>query len=287
MNTYKKLALTFLSLGTAYASAAFAENSTNFIEIVIDQTSSMSATRSSTGNSRFADAISSAVKNLQLVNDRAKVKNTTLLVGVSTFDSSQGFKQRVDFVTPEQALDTLQQIALESPRASTPLADALCSAADELYQESVPSGKYSRYIYFYTDLNENQSKGSCSGSDWQSKVIQKFFSGFPHPIMNVTMFTTKDNLTTPNYSLRELNGMLSRRHTTNNNDASIIEAAREFTWSTQLNGDVQNEVLFFTYLANYTNGSAVGYSDESADPIIDSSNTSGSGCDWMYPSCKE
>lgn len=253
------LAGCFLSINTLANNLS----STSFFQIVIDRTGSMVATRSSTGHARYQDAITQAETDLAKAMAEAAGNGGTLKVAVAMFESGAGFDIRMGFGTPGAAMAELQALKLMAPGASTPLADALCLAADELFTQSTV-GSYKRVIGFYTDLDENASSGACSGVDWTSKVIQKFFSGFPAPIFNVTMFATDDNLT------------ISAMNVLNTAASGVVNQ----TAASSVNS-IKDEVAFMKALAQYTGGKASGFSDTKVDPVFGGGGSS--GCGVFFP----
>jgi len=256
--------LTRFIIGCLFSAYAFSANasSSSFFQIVIDRTGSMIATRSSTGNTRYQDAITQAQSDLAKAMTEAVNNGGNLKVSVALFESSAGFEIRMGFENPDVAMAELEALKLMSPGYQTPLADALCFAADELFAQS-PSDPYKRVIGFYTDLNENASSGECSGLDWTNKVIQKFFSGFPAPVFNVTMFATDDDLTVSTSAMNILN----------TSSLGVINKAAVPT-------SIKDEVTFMKALSQYTGGSAVGYADTKSAPIFDSGN---SDCGVFFP----
>lgn len=271
MNTSKTIAIflcVFLLQGWAHAQP------TAFFQIIVDKTGSMIVTRPSTGNTRYQDAITRAEIRLQEAVQEGIANNGDLFVSVATFNANTGFLQLVDFGTASEAATALNKLRSESPNFLTPLADALCTGADELFAESAP-GNYRRTIAFFTDLDENASTGPCSGVDWQQNVILKFFSGFPSPVFNVTTFLPDDSLTqflpfdplakaTPNDEMLAL--------------SKIYESAGAIPPKTL--STTQEEVTFMQFLASSTGGRFVGYGDNQINPIVD---TGGASCGVYFP----
>ncbi|MCL1124141.1 hypothetical protein [Shewanella surugensis] len=246
--------------------------STSFFQIVIDRTGSMDQIRQSTGNTRYQDAITQAQSDLGKAIAEAAAQGGILKVAVAAFESNTGFDKRLDFSDPLDAMTELDSLKSLPTGNMTPLADALCHSADELFTQSSVN-PYQRNIGFYTDLNENQSSGECSGSDWTAKVIQKFFSGFPAPVFNVTMFATIDELTQSSINTFNLRKALAK-----NESKAIVENSLFKTANAIAN--IQDEVTFMTSLAQYSGGSTLGFADAVEDPVLDSGD---SDCGIFFP----
>ncbi|WP_020406210.1 vWA domain-containing protein [Hahella ganghwensis] len=249
---------------------------TSFYLIVIDKTGSMTSTRSTTGNSRFQDAITQAEGDLLEAINEAQSVGGDLQVSVATFNSTIGYQQLLDFGNPTSAQTVLNNLRSNRPGARTNLADSLCTGADELFDEST-TDSYKRVIGFYTDLDENQSSGSCSGSDWMSKVIQKFFSGFPNPVFNVTLFATVDDLTVSSM-LMGIGKVVKESDPQRKEMSGLYEELGLVAPAQLLN--IKDEVRFMMTLAGYTGGAVLGIADTQDDPVIDTDN---SDCGRFFP----
>lgn len=148
--------------------------------ILIDRTGSMIATRETTHNTRCLDAVTQAETQVaELSNSGAKS------FAVWTFTGST-VVQRVTYVSKDTALAVIASLRTETCAGSTPLAFAMCAAAQNLAQNrALPGNK--AFLSISTDGGENNSAAAplltigntnCSGPEgdistpgtWQNKV---------------------------------------------------------------------------------------------------------------------
>ena len=252
----------FISL---FSSLTFAQ--TYFLQVVVDRTGSMDASRL-TGNSRWQDAISLAESDVAQSFADASSNGIELKIAVASFESNSGFVQHLDFGSFFEALTALNSLKNIGTGGATPLADALCTGADNLIDQYT-SDKYQMYVAFYTDMGENYSVGECSGSDWMTNVMEKFDNEDGHPILNVTMYVPDDGVTSSTSSLLspfqipEIDKQILNEYSAYNeligaetvNTPIVIQA-------------ISDEVEFLKNLATVTGGSAEIYSDTEAEPIF-------------------
>lgn len=148
--------------------------------ILIDRTGSMTVIRPVTGNTRCADARTTASVDVNaFFGEYGEYPNARVAVwtfaGTGYIDVTGGFTDKAS------ALAAIQGLNPEGCDGLTPLADAMCWAADAL-SAAFPEG--TRILYVSSDGGENNSSGECSGYDglvepwpdgsWQRNVLDKF-----------------------------------------------------------------------------------------------------------------
>ena len=159
--------------------AALAGCSSAATVIVIDRSGSMQAVRG-TGNTRCHDAVATARLDIeQFFADFPESQGSQ--AAVFTFQGTTYTDLTGGFVDQAAALAAVDSLNPEGCQQTTPLADALCGAADLLANAGVSK----RFIAISSDGNENTSSGPCagpaSGSDqapydsgsWHNKVYDK------------------------------------------------------------------------------------------------------------------
>lgn len=280
----KKITL-FLLVCTFFSSiSVFAQtvNDASFMQIIVDRTGSMFINQRLTGNSRWVDALDIAEKDLNDAKVDTDDEGVDLFVAVATFESNGGYVEHLDFGSYADAIDVINDLRLLSVGASTPLADALCTGADELLDETT-TGNYKSVIAFYTDMTENASTGECSGDDWINQVTLKYIFGFlgRDLTFNASMFVTEDDLTqgpSPS-SVNALNV------DTFNEKTVDIELLNTTGFSTQVTtqATTAEEIELFEILVNYFGGTLKGYSDIRSDPITIISEDDSGECSIYVP----
>lgn len=147
--------------------------------VLLDRTGSMVELRSN-GHSRCRDALDMAKQDVRSFFARFSTI-PGISVAVWTFAGSAPSDLTGGFVGEGPALAVLNALGEESCTDSTPLADAICSAADSL-DAAFPSGSTGdKFLAISSDGGENNSTGPCSGpystsgapydpASWQGKV---------------------------------------------------------------------------------------------------------------------
>lgn len=146
--------------------------------LLIDRTGSMLQTRTSTGNSRCKDALTQAE---EAVNEffAPPTPSTGNSLAIWTFTNSSVTKV-TGYVNKTSALNAVRNLSPTGCSGSTPLADSLCQATDELAALSPKPNA----LHVSTDGDENNSTGVCSGpwgdiftpGTWQYKVRERVFN---------------------------------------------------------------------------------------------------------------
>ncbi|HYO74118.1 MAG TPA: VWA domain-containing protein [Archangium sp.] len=158
--------------------------------IVIDRTGSMGVTRS-TGNTRCYDAREQGLKKV----DEFFGKYSGSALAVWTIDST--VKKLTGYVTsPQAAKDAITALTPQGCSGSTPLADGICMAVDELNKEPKVAG-VTNLVTILSDGGENASQGACKGNSndlndpasWRYKARQKAFGSSPHVQINPQYWT--------------------------------------------------------------------------------------------------
>ena len=124
--------------------------------VLIDRTGSMSAIRPVTGNSRCADARTTASVD---INDFF-ANHPGGSLAVWTFAGATNIDVTAGFVGQAAALAAVAALTPEGRGGMTPLADALCDAGDAL---TVAFPADDRILYVSSDGGENNSSGACAG----------------------------------------------------------------------------------------------------------------------------
>lgn len=147
--------------------------------VLLDRTGSMVELRSN-GQSRCHDAL-----ELAKLDVRSFFARFSTIPGISvavwTFAGSAPSDLTGGFVGEGPALAALNALDPEGCTDSTPLADAICSAADSLDAAFPAGGTGNRILAISSDGGENNSTGPCSGpsstsgapydpGSWQGKV---------------------------------------------------------------------------------------------------------------------
>ncbi len=140
------LMLAFAGFLSAFASTV---RSQDHYVLLVDRTGSMATVRYTTGNTRFADAITYSINDVNMIPPGA-------LIAVMYFNSSGIVVHQ--FYTSDKQLVVSKLQTIPGPTASTPLADALCAGAEML--RSVGAG--AKWLFTYTDGYENASGGTAS-----------------------------------------------------------------------------------------------------------------------------
>lgn len=159
--------------------------------ILIDRTGSMVATRS-TGNSRCRDARQQAL-------DKVTQFFTTFggsALSVWTFNGSTVTKL-TGYVNSATATNAINGLSMNGCSNATPLADAICQAADELYVLRGNDPNKPNLLTILTDGGENTSVGICDGNNngigdpgsWQSKARARINNYYPYVQVNPMFWT--------------------------------------------------------------------------------------------------
>lgn len=158
--------------------------------LVLDRTGSMVATRT-TGNSRCYDAREQAIKKV----DEFFGRYAGSALAVWTIDSS--VQKLTGYVTtPQAAKNAITALSPQGCSGSTPLADGICMAIDELNKEPKVAG-VTNLVTILSDGGENASLGACKGNSndmydsgsWRFKARQKAFAASPHVQLNTQYWT--------------------------------------------------------------------------------------------------
>lgn len=152
--------------------------------IVIDRTGSMQQFRSSTDESRCHDVRSQALDKV----DEFFMDYSGNALAVWTFSGSSVVNITGGYVGSGSAKAAILELSPEGCSGVTPLADALCQAADAL--NSFAPAK--NIMTFLTDGGENSSVGPCQGNSngitdsgsWQYKARERINSYFPYVQIN-------------------------------------------------------------------------------------------------------
>jgi hypothetical protein len=146
--------------------------------LLLDRTGSMAATRPSTGNSRCRDALAVAREDARAFFAAGGSQAAVWGFGDGITNWTGGF---VGEAAVNAALDRLDP---EGCDGSTPLAEAICDASDELSARFPQAPHGSRVLAVSSDGGENDSSGECAGFDsfsgppydpgsWQQKTRDK------------------------------------------------------------------------------------------------------------------
>jgi hypothetical protein len=146
--------------------------------VLLDRTGSMLAVRAN-GHSRCRDALALARQDITSFFD-LHGGTPGVSAAVWTF-ADNGPTALTGFVDETQALAALDGLAPEGCSGSTPLAEALCSAGDQLSSTFPPAGSDRLTLAVSSDGGENNSDGTCAGpwsvagppyepGSWQQKV---------------------------------------------------------------------------------------------------------------------
>lgn len=155
--------------------------------VVIDRTGSMMTTRSN-GQSRCHDALSQATES---VDEFFSDKFHGTAIAVWAFNSA-GTQKLTGYVGSAEAKAAIASLAAEGCTNSTPLADVMCDAIDDLSGRLSP-GKMN-VLFVQTDGGDNVSKrADCSGTQeevsmttsWRNKVMKYALT---HNVMVATGF---------------------------------------------------------------------------------------------------
>lgn len=263
----KKITLFLLVFTFSSSISVFAQtvNDASFMQIIVDRTGSMIQSRL-TGNSRWVDALDIAEKDLNDAKIDTDNAGVDLFVAVATFESSGGYVEHLDFGSYADAIDVINDLRLLSVGGATPLADALCTGADEILDETT-AGNYKSVIAFYTDMTENASTGECSGDDWINQVTLKYIFGFlgRDLTFNASMFVTDDDLT-QGPSSRSVNALSVDTLNEKTVDIELLNTTR-FSTQVTTQATTAEEIELFEVLVNYFGGSLKGYTDTQLDPV--------------------
>ncbi|WP_299492774.1 VWA domain-containing protein [uncultured Shewanella sp.] len=158
--------------------------------LVMDRSGSMMSTRTD-GQSRCSYSKQEAIDKISRFFFNANLNGQ--LIEVRTFNSANNMQSVtggfVDFVGAMTAMNNLDD---EGCSGSTALAQAMCSAADDLraqFSEEASNGARLR-VYGSTDGDENSSPNTpCGGSNWQDEVRSKYTVEVPTVEFNPTIFT--------------------------------------------------------------------------------------------------
>ena len=146
--------------------------------VVLDRTGSMDAFRS-TGNTRCADALTLAVDDIS----DFEADHPGGFVTVWTFAGSSPVNLTGGFADPADAKAIINALSPTGCSGSTPLAEAMCAAADQIATVGVPAPD--KLLAVSSDGGENNSSGECAGpssfsttapydlGSWQNKVHAK------------------------------------------------------------------------------------------------------------------
>lgn len=145
--------------------------------LLIDRTGSMQAVRTATGNMRCEDALAQAKSALNEFY-AAPTPAGGNLMAIWTFTNSS-VTAVTGYVGKAAALSAVSSLSTAGCDGSTPLADAICKAADTLAALNPKPNA----LHISTDGGENNSTGPCSGpwgdiytnGTWQKKVRDKVF----------------------------------------------------------------------------------------------------------------
>lgn len=158
--------------------------------LVMDRSGSMMSTRTD-GQSRCSYSKQEAIDKVSRFFFNANINGQ--LIEVRTFNSANNMQSVtggfVDFVGAMTAMNNLDA---EGCSGGTALAQAMCSAADDLraqFTNEADNGARLR-VYGSTDGDENSSPSTpCGGSNWQDEVRSKYIVETPTIEFNPTIFT--------------------------------------------------------------------------------------------------
>jgi hypothetical protein len=147
--------------------------------VLLDRTGSMIAVRSN-GRTRCRDALELAVQDVVSFFGT----NPGSSVSIWTFAGSAPTDLSGGFVDQATALAVLNSLSPEGCAGSTPLAEAMCAASDELSASFPMNSPASLFLAVSSDGGENNSSGECAGfssasgppydpGSWQQKVRDK------------------------------------------------------------------------------------------------------------------
>ena len=144
--------------------------------LLVDRTGSMMGIRSATGNRRCQDAIVQAKEKVERFFNALNGQG----VAIWGFRNSTISPFHPGYLNEARALDLLDNLDPNGCHGSTPLAEAMCNAADGV-AGAVSLSPKPGYLHVATDGGENNSSGACSGPSghvyeagtWQFKVRRK------------------------------------------------------------------------------------------------------------------
>ena len=204
--------------------------------VLLDRTGSMSIIRPGTGNSRCADALELAKQDVTAF----ATNHLGSFVAVWTFAGDRPTDLAGGFVDPAIALAALNALGPDDCTGSTPLAEAMCDAADAM--SMLGTAVTDKRLAVSSDGGENNSSGDCAGpssnagppwdpGSWQDRVQMRF-----------------DGL-----------GIVQARFW-----GSVVFNGVDIETGEEPEGGVPDS-LFFEYLANITGGVFQGVDD--SDPL--------------------
>ena len=170
----KLLTLLIIILTTVFASVQ--EAKAEGAIFLIDRTGSMNTERVVTGNTRCEDARTVATVDVNSFFNMFPTGQGA----VWTFADDGWINVTGGFVDSATCINAVNGLAPNGCAGLSPLAEAMCGAADALIANFPTS---SRFLYVSSDGGENNSDGQCAGPDatgrpyppdsWQAKVIEK------------------------------------------------------------------------------------------------------------------